>query len=93
MGALRLGSFVAYTPYSVVSGFTSAVGVIIIVVQVLPLLGSEVALGGALKSLRSWPDAIIDTDPSALALGVVTLAVCIFWPDRLRSCCRRRWPR
>ena len=26
MGALRLGSFVAYTPYSVVSGFTSAVG-------------------------------------------------------------------
>lgn len=85
MGALRLGSYVAYTPYAVVSGFTSAVGVIIIVVQVLPLLGSEVALGGALRSLRSWPDAIIDTDPSALALGIVTLAVCIFWPDGLKK--------
>ncbi len=84
MGALRLGSYMAYTPYAVVSGFTSAVGLIIILVQFLPLFGSEVALGGALKSLRSWPDAVSNVDPSALALGVVTLAVCAFWPERLR---------
>ena len=84
MGALRLGSYMAYTPYAVVSGFTSAVGLIIILVQFLPLLGSEVALGGALKSLRSWPDAVSNVDPSALTLGLVTLAVCIFWPERLR---------
>ncbi len=85
MGALRLGSYMAYTPYAVVSGFTSAVGLIIILVQFLPLLGSEVALGGALKSLRSWPEAVSNVDPSALALGVVTLAVCIFWPERFRK--------
>ena len=84
LGALRLGSFVAYTPYAVVSGFTSAVGVIIIAVQVLPFFGSEVALGGALKSLRSWPDAVTNTDASAVALGLLTLAVCIFWPGRLQ---------
>ncbi|MCY3643743.1 MAG: SulP family inorganic anion transporter [Acidimicrobiaceae bacterium] len=84
LGALRLGSFVAYTPYAVVSGFTSAVGVIIIVVQVLPFFGTEVALGGALKSLRSWPDAVANIDSSALALGLVTLAVCIFWPGQLK---------
>ena len=84
LGALRLGSFVAYTPYAVVSGFTSAVGVIIIVVQVLPFFGTEVALGGALKSLRSWPDAVANVDSSALALGLVTLAVCIFWPGQLK---------
>ena len=85
LGALRLGSFVAYTPYAVVSGFTSAVGLIIIVVQVLPFLGTEVALGGALKSLRSWPDAVASIDPSALTLGLITLAVCIFWPGRLQK--------
>ena len=84
LGALRLGSFVAYTPYAVVSGFTSAVGVIIIVVQVLPFFGTEVALGGALKSLRSWPDAVANIDASALALGLITLAVCIFWPGQLK---------
>ncbi|MXW62521.1 MAG: SulP family inorganic anion transporter [Acidimicrobiaceae bacterium] len=85
MGALRLGSYMAYTPYAVVSGFTSAVGLIIILVQVLPFFGTEVALGGALKSLRAWPDAVSNVDPSALTLGVVTLAVCIFWPERLRK--------
>ena len=84
MGALRLGSYVAYTPYAVVSGFTSAVGVIIIVVQVLPFLGMSVAQGGALASLRAWPDAVTGTDLSALTLGLVTLAVCIFWPERLQ---------
>ena len=85
LGALRLGSYMAYTPYAVVSGFTSAVGLIIVVVQVLPFLGSEVALGGALKSLRSLPEAVSNIDPNALALGIVTLAVCIFWPERLRK--------
>ncbi len=85
MGALRLGSYMAYTPYAVVSGFTSAVGLIIILVQFLPLLGSEVALGGALKSLRSWPEAVSNVDPSALALGLASLAICIFWPERFRK--------
>ena len=85
MGALRLGSYMAYTPYAVVSGFTSAVGLIIILVQFLPLLGSEVALGGALKSLRAWPEAVSNVDPSALALGLVSLAICIFWPERFRK--------
>ena len=84
LGALRLGTFVAYTPYAVVSGFTSAVGLIIIIVQVLPFFGAEVALGGALKSLREWPDAVANVDPSALTLGLVTLAVCVFWPGRLQ---------
>ena len=84
LGALRLGTFVAYTPYAVVSGFTSAVGLIIIIVQVLPFFGTEVALGGALKSLREWPDAITNVDPGALTLGLITLAVCIFWPGQLQ---------
>ncbi len=84
LGALRLGTFVAYTPYAVVSGFTSAVGLIIIIVQVLPFFGTEVALGGALKSLREWPDAITNVDAGALTLGLITLAVCIFWPGRLQ---------
>ena len=35
-GALRLGRYVSYTPYSVVSGFMSGIGVIIILIQTLP---------------------------------------------------------
>lgn len=83
LGALRLGSFVAYTPYPVVSGFTSAVGVIIIVVQLIPLLGHEVALGGVAASIGALPDAIANVDTSAAALGILAIAVCLLWPRRL----------
>lgn len=38
-GLLRLGKFVKYIPYSVVSGFMCGVGVIIILLQLSPLLG------------------------------------------------------
>ena len=85
MGSLRLGSFVSYTPYSVISGFMSGVGVIIILVQTLPLLGSEVALGGPLESVRSLSEALADIDFSALTLGVITLVVCVGWPANLKK--------
>ena len=84
LGVLRLGSFVSYTPYPVVSGFTSAVGLIIIVVQLIPLLGHEVALGGVSASIRALPDALSDVGFGALALGALTIGVCLFWPRNLR---------
>ena len=84
LGVLRLGSYVSYTPYPVVSGFTSAVGLIIIVVQLIPVLGHEVALGGVMASIRALPDAVGDVDIGALALGALTIGVCIFWPRSLR---------
>ncbi|MYE55378.1 MAG: SulP family inorganic anion transporter, partial [Chloroflexi bacterium] len=38
LGVLRIGRFVAYTPYSVISGFMSGIGIIIIMMQVLPFI-------------------------------------------------------
>ncbi|MCB0475417.1 MAG: SulP family inorganic anion transporter [Flavobacteriaceae bacterium] len=39
LGILGLGKYIRYIPYPVVSGFMTAIGVIIIVTQLLPLLG------------------------------------------------------
>ncbi|OMP32060.1 SulP family inorganic anion transporter [Mangrovimonas sp. DI 80] len=39
LGVLGLGKYIRYIPYPVVSGFMSAIGVIIIVTQILPSLG------------------------------------------------------
>lgn len=39
LGVLGLGRYIRYIPYPVVSGFMSAIGVIIIVTQILPSLG------------------------------------------------------
>jgi len=39
MGFLKLGSYIKYIPYTVVSGFMTGIGVIIIITQLLPALG------------------------------------------------------
>ncbi|MDE2716325.1 MAG: SulP family inorganic anion transporter, partial [Chloroflexota bacterium] len=39
LGVLRIGRFVAYTPYSVISGFMSGIGVLILLLQPLPFVG------------------------------------------------------
>lgn len=41
LGMLGIGKYIKYFPYPVVSGFMSGVGVIIIVLQLWPLLGSD----------------------------------------------------
>ena len=45
LGLSRIGRFVAYTPYVVVSGFMSGVGIIIMLMQILPALGAPIAPG------------------------------------------------
>ena len=85
MGALRLGRFIAYTPYSVISGLVSGVGVIIVVLHVAPFFGSALESGGLLRQFAAWPDVLREIDIEAFILGAVTLLVAIFWPARLRQ--------
>ena len=85
LGALRLGRFIAYTPYSVISGFMSGVGIIIILSQTLPFGGSAVVEGGSLGAIRAWPDLFDALNVQAVVIGAVTLAVSIIWPTRLRK--------
>ena len=85
LGAIRIGSLVSYTPYSVISGFMSGIGLIIMVIQVLPFLGLESVPGGPLNSIRAWPDAIGDLNYEALVVGIIALVVGVFWPSRVRK--------
>ena len=83
LGTLRIGSLVAYTPHSVISGFMSGIGAIIIVVQSLPFLGALPVSGGPLNSIRALPDALASVNIDALVVGLVALAVCVLWPSRI----------
>ena len=85
LGVARIGRFVAYTPYSVISGFMTGIGAIIILLQTLPFLGAPVVEGGPMEAIRAWPDAIGGLNSSALVIAVVTLAVGVGWPARLRQ--------
>ena len=85
LGVSRIGRYVAYTPHVVVSGFMSGIGIIIIVMQVLPLLGAQPAAGGALGAIRALPDVIGQANMSALGVGVLTLVIGALWPRRLEG--------
>ena len=84
LGVMKIGRFVSFTPYSVISGFMSGIGVIIILLQTLPFLGASVAMGGPMAAVRSWPDVVKDVNISAFAIAAATLVVGIVWPARLR---------
>ena len=83
LGALRVGRFVAYTPYSVISGFMSGIGIIVIVVQVAPFVGASVAVGSITGALQGLPAAIANANPQALIVAAVTLLVGVLWPRLL----------
>ncbi len=84
LGLARIGRFVAYTPYSVISGFMSGIGVIIILLQTLPFIGTSVAEGGPVGAVQALPGAINNVNFDALAIAAVTLAVGILWPERFK---------
>ena len=85
LGVLKLGRFVAYTPYVVVSGFMSGIGVLVMAIQVLPFFGSAPVPGGAVGMILALPEALRHINPSAFGVGIVTLVVAVFWPRRFRK--------
>jgi len=81
-GVLRLGVYITLMPYTVISGFMSGVGVIIILIQIGPFLGNE-GSASVVESLRNLPNFINNYDPIATGLGILTLAIVFGMPRRL----------
>ncbi len=85
LGFLKVGRYVSYTPHSVVSGFMSGIGVIIILIQTLPFIGMPTASGGPLGSIEQWSLVSSNLNIQALIIASLSLGVMIFWPRRLRA--------
>ena len=73
MGVLRLGRYITLVPYSVVSGFMSGIGVIILCLQIGPLFGIS-SQGGVVSSLQ-MVSSDFTPKPAAVAVGIATLVV------------------
>ena len=85
LGLLRLARFVAYTPYSVIAGFTTGIGIILVISMVRSFLGAPVKVTQVVTAVRQWPDAFADINYSALAVGLMALASALLWPKRWRT--------
>jgi len=81
-GFTGVGQYIRLVPYPVVSGFMTGIGAIIIILQVGRLLGHEPP-AGTLPALTFIPSALQNIDFNALAVGLTTLAIALFWPAKL----------
>ncbi|NEO30805.1 MAG: SulP family inorganic anion transporter [Symploca sp. SIO3C6] len=83
-GALRLGKYVTLMPYTVVSGFMSGIGIILIILQLGPFLGQASPKGGVLGTVQNLPQLLANLNPAETALGVLTIAILFLMPSKLK---------
>ena len=83
-GIFKIGHFVTLMPYTVVSGFMSGIGLILIILQIGPLLGSAPPAGGVIGTLSALPLLLSSIAWTELALGAMTFCVLIYTPKQLR---------
>jgi SulP family sulfate permease len=83
-GFLKLGRYITLMPYTVISGFMSGIGIILIILQLGPFLGHATPKGGVVGTLTSLPQMLSTLNPPEVALGIFTLAVLFLMPKRFK---------
>lgn len=83
-GALRLGKYVTLMPYTVISGFMSGIGLIMIFLQLGPFLGHKNPGGGVIGTIRALPEFLANIDSIEAGLAVLTVAILFLMPSKLK---------
>ena len=81
-GYLKVGVFIRYIPYPVISGFMSGIGVIIILLQLHPLLGAA-SVGSPLDAVLNLPASLLNVNFYSLVLALITMAIVFLTPSRI----------
>ncbi|MGR0279733.1 SulP family inorganic anion transporter [Marinomonas dokdonensis] len=84
LGYLKLGKYITLMPYSVISGFMSGIGIILIILQLAPFLGHPSPAGGVMGTITALPSLIFELKFSELFLGALTLGVLFYLPKKWR---------
>ncbi|HEY9889723.1 MAG TPA: SulP family inorganic anion transporter [Candidatus Obscuribacterales bacterium] len=83
-GLLKLGRYVTLMPYTVISGFMSGIGVILIILQIGPFLGQASPGGGVIGTLTQLPSLIQQAVLPETSLAIFTVAVLFLMPKKLK---------
>ena len=84
-GTLKLGKYVTLMPYTVVSGFMSGIGVILIILQTAPFLGQSSPKGGVVGTVQNLPQLLANINPLETALAALTVAILFLYPSKLKK--------
>ncbi len=79
LGVLKIGQYIRYMPYSVVSGFMSGIGVIIIVLQFFPFLGHS-SPKKIVDIFIELPQILPQTNLDSVFLALATIAIIYLFP-------------
>ena len=85
LGVLKLGRYVTLMPYTVVSGFMSGIGIILIVLQMGPFLGQAPPKGGILGTLQNLPTLFAQISPLETFLAGLTVAILFLCPRQIKK--------
>jgi SulP family sulfate permease len=85
LGSLRLGRYVTLMPYTVISGFMSGIGIILIILQTAPFLGQASPGGGVIGTLKNLPALLTNINPAETGLALLTVAILLFTPSKLKK--------
>jgi SulP family sulfate permease len=82
LGVARLGTAIKFIPYPVITGFTSAIALIIFSSQVKDFLGLRMGDVPAefVEKWAAYADAIGTISPSAVLVSGTALAIILAWP-------------
>lgn len=78
-GVLKIGKYIKYIPYPVISGFLSGIGVIIILGQIYPFFGQSGAPKDAIGLFASFAN-FPGVNWAAVGLGAGTIAIIYLFP-------------
>jgi len=79
-GILKIGKYIRYIPYPVLSGFMSGIGIIIILQQIYPLIGLKSPVL-VVDMITEFPERVADgISLSALLLGLGAIAIIYLFP-------------
>jgi SulP family sulfate permease len=80
LGLFRVGAYIRYVPYPVISGFMSGIGVIIIIQQLFPMLGADPPSSDPLSILRELHLLSGNVKWGAVTLSTLTIATVFILP-------------
>ena len=78
-GLLKIGKYIKYIPYPVLSGFMSGIGIIIIVFQLFPMMGLA-SPGKVVEVFSGIPGAITNLNHTSLFLAAGTVLIIYVFP-------------
>ena len=84
-GLLRLGRYVTQMPYTVISGFMSGIGLILIILQLVPFLGQASPKGGVMGTLSNLPQLLANARPTEISLALITMAILWLTPAAVKK--------